>query len=167
MKLYKGNPSPQIRERLDKLCNPKFRLFDDPVQFRKVFFPEFKKNLALIAPPPDGDKQYNCYGYALGLTDWVGLYVIAQALKNNALIRSTEPKSGDLVVYFDQSEKYIRHAARYTSDEEVKSKWAGGPVFQHYVFFCPMTYGDRVDYFRSLDAKTAKELVNKYPAPNL
>ena len=108
------------------------------------------------------NRKYNCFAHALGITEWVVSAVIAQAIKNNDLKPTENPRSGDIVIYCESSLDYIRHAGKFISGKVVSSKWASGSVFKHDTFMCPIQYGDRVAYFHAIDLELAQELVKKY-----
>lgn len=157
------NSTPEDRKRLEELSDPKKFLFDDPVKYKEVYFPEFDSRLKVISAPPEKADQYNCFAYALRLNKWVRAYTFNKAIENKNLIPTTIPKKGDIVVY---SDKNIRHAGRYISKNKVRSKWAGGAVFEHDTFMCPAHYGDKVDFYKAVSMKEAEEIFNKYPVLN-
>lgn len=164
IKHYDNSPSLSIRRKLDELCNGKKYPFDDSVKYREVFFPEFKHELKIIAPPPSPANQYNCFAYALGLSQWVRTYTFNQAILNKDLKETDKPTEGDIAVYF--SGKLLKHAGKYKTLSEVISKWAGGPVFQHKTFMCPATYGDLVRYFKAASVEEAQWIFKNYPVLN-
>lgn len=163
-RIYINQPPIKIRRKLDVLCIEKNYPFNHPINFKQVFFPEFEGKLKVLSapPPPLAEKQYNCFAYALGLKRWVRTAVMAQAIKNGELISTNDPKQEDIVVYYENKLDYIRHAGRYISDEKVASKWAGGPIFEHSIFMCPLTYGNRISYFKAINNEEAEKLLNKY-----
>ncbi len=161
----KINPLLKTRKRLEQLSNPKKRLFDDPIKYNSVYFPEFDNLLKVLAPPPLAVDQFNCYAYALRLSKWVHKYTLVQALEKKHLIPTASPKKGDIVIYFGESR--INHAGRYISESKVKSKWAGGPTFEHDTFMCPTHYGNRVEYYNAITIDEAEKIFSRYPIPNI
>lgn len=160
------NPSEKVRRRLDDLCNGKKYPFDEPLRYKAVFFPEFNGKLIVESPPLSRENQYNCFGYALGLTEWVRTTVMVQALTNHDLSPTNNPQVGDIVIYHHNTLHNVRHAGRYFSAEEVISKWAGSPIFRHKTFLCPLQYGDRVSFYKAVSKEFAEGLIAKYPIPN-
>lgn len=161
-----ANPPENVRRRLDELCKGENYPFDNPVKYKTVFFPEFDGKLIVESPPPARENQYNCFGYALGLTIWVRTTVMAQALTNHDLSPTDNPQVGDIVIYHDNTLPNVRHAGRYFSATEVISKWAGSPVFRHKTFLCPLQYGDRINFYKAVSKEFAEGLIAKYPIPN-
>ncbi len=159
--IYNDNPSIKTRKRFDELCIGEKFPFNHPTNYVAVFFPEFEKALSVISPP-NINERYNCFAYALGVTEWVVSSVIAQAIKNNDLIPTDNPKNGDIVIYCESSLDYIRHAGKFVSEQVVQSKWASGPVFEHETFMCPLRYGDKATYFKAIDRELVHKLVKKY-----
>lgn len=161
------NPPKKIRLKLDDLCNGEYHPFDHPTRYWSVFFPEFESNLDVVKPPPGRGAQYNCYAFALGLNYWVHRIVIFKAIVNEDLDKISVPEENDIVVYrsseFDSSNHLsIRHAGLITLDGKVNSKWAGGAVFKHEVFFSPMGYGNQVEFYNSVMQDQAGEIIRKY-----
>lgn len=153
-----------VRKRFEDLSNPKLRLFDDPDKYKAVYFPEFKDKLTVVSPPPDKDHQFNCFAYALGLSEWVPKYTFVKAIENEDLINTITPQEGDVIVY--SANGIVCHAGIYVSDSKVRSKWAGGPIFEHDTLDCPAHYGSDIKYYKAISTSKAQEVVGKYPVPN-
>lgn len=164
LNFYQGDPPITTRKRLNNLCMAENYPFDDPRKYKEVFFPEFSEELRVISPPPEEADQYNCFAYALGLSELVKHYAFSQAITNQDLKEIDNPVEGDLVVYFDGIG--IRHAGKYMSNTDVISKWARGPVFLHQVFMCPATYGNVIKYFGKISEEKAEWIFNNYPVLN-
>ena len=158
---YNGNPSQERRKRLNELCNGEKFPFNHKTKYKSVFFPEFENVLSVVLPP-DINRKYNCFAHALGVTEWVVSAIIAQAVRNNDLKPTENPRSGDIMIYCESSLDYIRHAGKFVSEQVVQSKWASGPVFEHETFMCPLRYGDKATYFKAIDRELVHKLVKKY-----
>lgn len=161
---YNNTPPLKIRKRLDELCNAKKYPFDDPIKYKQVFFPEYTGKLIVVEPPPDKDRQRNCFAYALDHPVWVKSFTIAKIMQLGTMQLTNLPNENDIAIYYDG--EIIKHGARYVSENKVVSKWAGGPVMIHDNFMCPATYGNTIRYYKVVRANI-HELINQYlVAPN-
>jgi len=94
----------------------------------------------------DARDAYSCEKYALGSNklpwdsshDW--------SKPPHGFVEVSDPQNKDLVIYFNES--WPKHLARYADDNNVRSKWGGGHIFQHPLEVVPSFYGDEVRFFR-------------------
>jgi len=69
-------------------------------------------------------------------------------------------QEGDFIIYF-HNDKFT-HIGRVISNNRLQSKWGTGEIYQHDVWEVPISYGDKVRYFRGLDETSSRELFYDY-----
>lgn len=162
---YNGDyPYKSTRQRLDELCKPPF---DDPKKYVDVFFPEFSFLLEAIAPPPPRNHQFNCFAYALELGRWVHSKLVAELIAQDELTSTDGPELGDIAIYFDKLTYLPTHAGKLSRNSKIISKWAGGPTFEHDPFVAPLSYGNQIEFYSTIDTETAQQLLREYEAYNV
>ena len=67
---------------------------------------------------------------------------------------------GDLVIYFHNN--IFKHVGTVLAINRVQSKWGCGHLFDHPTWDVPMSYGDRVKYFKQLEPKEGLDLFIGY-----
>lgn len=64
--------------------------------------------------------------------------------------KTETPNPQDLIVYYD-NQGCRKHFGIYIEEDLVESKWGCGAVYRHPIFYVNRNYGDRVEFYRSLE----------------
>ncbi len=168
------------REYLDEIINSSkdYENWWKPNLFKKEIKPLLPKELEIITPPPDEDKNCNCISFALGLSEdekirldsngFIYDTFFLKLLEMGILKYTNNPKDGDYVLYRDM-EKYpnlITHVG-IKKDTEVISKWSWGPLFKHAIFDVPASYGNDISYVEAITSEQAGKLYWEYKEFNI
>ncbi len=133
--------------------------------------------LEILADPPPGDQNYNCFLHVMGLhtnenilrgtNGFIYDSFIKYLLSTGDLVKTGTPADGDYIVYQDliNYPDALTHTGVLYGDK-VTSKWAWGPLVQHAVWDVPAEYGDTVFYVKSIPPEQALELYEKHKAFN-
>jgi ADP-ribose pyrophosphatase YjhB (NUDIX family) len=167
----KGNE--QIRKNLDDIIHLK-----NPVEHWYVpeLFEKFTKEkipfeLSMIAPPPPEEKNYNCYIYALGLSDdkrFLGnanwdfmrsLHTDFDAMIALGILKQIEKPENGCLVMWRTEQNVIAHVGLMENFDTAISKWSWGPLFRHHIYNVPASYGDNAEFYVGLPE--AREYVKK------
>jgi len=111
--------------------------------FIKNILPILPKELKIIELPPSEDKQYNCFVYALGLSQnecflrWENVWVFSNDFLNSLiaskyLIETKEIKTGNIILYRDDK-SFITHAGIMKSKNIEISKFVPIMITSKYV----------------------------------
>lgn len=121
----------------------------------------------------DGPNDFNCFLYALGLSDCqeikdalfdkqrtdikAGAEYIGELLDAEVLLPS---KDGQIVMYLAGSTP--SHAARLKQRDRCASKWGLGLLWEHGLYELPTTYGDKHNLFMLTSRREAIKVFLKY-----
>ncbi|MBU1046383.1 hypothetical protein KKH36_01210 [Patescibacteria group bacterium] len=132
------------------------------------------KEIEVLENPPEYDNNYNCFLYALGLSNnqeiikdskgFIYDSFLLKLLEEKELEYIDNPQIGDWIIYRDL-EKYpelISHIGVINDNNKIISKWAWGPLVKHNIFDVPRSYGDDIYYIKSISEDKAKQLYSKY-----
>lgn len=167
-----------MRKLLDKIiCENGGNNWWKPELFQQNTLSRLPKKLKMLEIPPDKDKNYNCFLFALGFADDATLIrdcngfiydTFFQKLIDIGLLEyANDPKKDDYILY--RNSKYpgaITHIGIMDGDRVV-SKWAWGPLFRHKIFDVPESYGNDVSYIKAIQKEKTKELYYKYKEFNI
>jgi len=158
----------QLREDLSKIVSPQNE--DNwwiPELFEKNTHPSLPKELEILMSPPQKEKQYNCFGYALNLSSdprflddksWAINDDFFKSLISLGLLQKiTSPEKGDIVLYWDHGD--ITHAGIVESDDWVVSKWSWGPLFGHKTWDVPAHYGDKITFYKKPSTEKMSQII--------
>ena len=154
----KGNP--ELRARLGKLVSSenevnwwKPELFDANTRMN------IPSEIEIVSPPPNKDKNYNCFISVLGLQNSPELLgnegweftrnlepVFNEMITKQIIIPVEKPGKGNLIVY-RTDEGNISHVGLMEDDSTVISKWSWGPLLRHKIFAVPDHYGDTIEFY--------------------
>lgn len=137
--------------------------------FRKYTFSQIPSELKIIDFPPEEEKNYNCFLYALGLQNdqrflgnagWEftrNLGTTFEAMIDKKILTiSISPEKGDMILY-RANDGSISHVGLVDGQNTVISKWSWGPIIKHSIFDVPKEYGDVVEYYKA--SKEARDYV--------
>ncbi len=109
-----------------------------PDLFEEKVLDLLPSSLEIIQNPPEENRNYNCFVYALGLNfdqkiiDDTNGFIYSSFFKkligDNLLEETQIPEKGDYIIY-ENEEDYpgeITHSGLLDSDDKVVSKWAWG-----------------------------------------
>ncbi len=150
-----------------------------PNLFETKTLPRLPKELEVLGPPLEYDKNYNCFIYVLGLGNDSAIIketggfiydTFFQKLIDEKVLTPTKyPQKRDYVLYSD-AKKYpgvITHSGLVDEDNFIISKWAWGPLLRHKVTNIPESYGDDISYFKAIPREHIHGLYEKYKAFNI
>lgn len=132
------------------------------------------KELEILKAPVGQDTNYNCFIYALGLSDDTALIkdcggfiydTFFQKLLDEGVLEYTDnPQKGDYILYRDLKNypDMITHVGIVDDGDLIISKWAWGPLFRHKIFDVPESYGNDISYVKVITKERALELYEKY-----
>ena len=149
-----------------------------PERFEKYTKHLLPPELEILENPPPETENYNCFIFALRLHDnkeiitetkgFIYDSFIKKLIEIGELTKTTNPQTGDYVVYQDKTNypDNLTHIGIIDKDKIV-SKWAWGPLIKHGVWDVPQEYGDDVFYFKAISSEKAEELYKTYKQFNL
>ena len=174
----KGDPA--LRKLLGELVSTKNeKNWSESERFEKNTRQLLPQGIMVLHAPPEENKNYNCFVYALGLQNHSSLLgnkawkftrelggTFEDLMKNGLLRRTESPETGDLVVYRGR-DGIIGHVGIFDQDNMVVSKWSWGPLLRHAIFDVPDHYGDEVSFYRIAEAARsfvlAQQKTNRSP----
>jgi hypothetical protein len=128
---------------------------------------QFRHNVEMLPVTSPELKWFNCYAYALGVSNERRYLDLARRYQTSVLINSdfvadllrsgelaevqlADVQPNDVVLYF--AGDLLKHGGRVVSVKPsmvVQSKWGPHEVHEHPLLELPTDYGDRVRYFHS------------------
>lgn len=112
---------------------------------------------------------FNCFEYALGLTDLDGYVVVKKqnVFANSAFMKYliennliTKNSGGKTIIYFNE-EREPKHAGVLINNR-VLSKWGTGLVYEHEILEVPLSYGIESSNYISIENNTMLEYFFDY-----
>lgn len=127
--------------------------------FEKNTRTQIPSELEIITPPPEEERNYNCFVYVLGLQNdqrflgnagWeftrnLGL-VFDDMIGKNILKYSDTSEKGCMILY-RADDGAVSHVGLMENEKVVISKWSWGPLIKHAVFDVPDHYGNKVEFY--------------------
>lgn len=163
--------SPEIRNKLSELVSPKNEdNWWKPDLFEKNVRHLLPKEIEVLEAPPQKEKQYNCFIFVLGLSGDERFYGNDKNAENcwfyalginklpNYPEEQTTPIAGD-IIFYENERGVITHAGVMESSDTVISKWSWGPLMRHHIWCVPKHYGDKISFYKKLDASTLSQIV--------
>lgn len=109
---------------------------------------DLPNSLTIIGLPKK--TQMNCHGFTFRKEHGFKPLQVWQLLKQGNLKPLLQPRENCIVLYIDAERKIpiIYHSAVYLKKGYVRSKWSNGPIFDHKIFDCPLSYGNKVKFYK-------------------
>ena len=146
-----------------------------PDLFLKNILDVLPKELKILKNPPSQKDNYNCFIYALGLSNdnaikkkcggFIYSAFFQKLIDCNLLKYTDNPKKGDYIIYrnFKKNSNIITHVGIIADkNNNIISKWSWGPLLKHRIFDVPESYGDDIAYIKTVSKKKALDMYEKY-----
>lgn len=148
----------------------------NPDLFVERILPLLPPEIEVIKNPPQESSNYNCFIYALGLSDDLDLIkdcdgfiyesLIRKFIEERVLSYTETPSEGDYVLYLDD-DKEMHHLGIVNSDNTITSKWSWGPLIKHEIWDVPACYGNKIKYLKYIEPDQVKKYYYQYKNFNI
>ena len=168
-----------LREKLSEIVSSKnAENWYIPELFKKNTLPNLPKELNLVEMPPKEEENYNCFIYSLGLhknsnvlketKGFIYSNFIKHLIEINKIKKAKKIKPNTLVLYTNEESNpnEFTHAGIVQENGKILSKWSWGPILLHNLFDVPISYGNKINYYKKIESKKTLELYNKYKSFN-
>ena len=122
-------------------------------------------------------EKYTCIPYVFDLVDEPNCKEISQLgvgrvfpspkfvefLINRKYLKEIKHKNdqvGDIVLYSDDNE--IKHVGKLIEKDRFISKWGIGYLYEHNIFEVPISYGNNISFFKSINREEAIKYFIEY-----
>ncbi len=169
----------ELRKKLDKIVSTKNeKNWYIPELFIQNTLPQLPRELLLVKPPPEENKNYNCFLYALGLHENMEIvketdgFIFSDFIKHlidTGEMKETHQKNPDSIVLYKNEAndpQEFTHSGFVKEDGKIISKWSWGPTLIHDLFDIPLSYGNRVVYYEAIPKEKALKLYQKHKSFN-
>ncbi len=168
-----------IRKLLDTIVNEKNeKNWYVPELFQQNTLPILPRELKVIALPPLYDENYNCFIYALGLSNnlefikkvsgFIYSPFVKKLIEEGVLRESKEIKKGTIILYTNEKKfpGEIAHAGVMKDKDTVISKWSWGPTLEHSLLSVPLSYGETLKFYHLESTNSVLLAYEKFSALN-